>query len=178
MNRRVGLVILARLVLFFIYQQCTFWVHCIYLCFILIRWNERKNHMPILCLRCKTATRKELCYGVLIDKCPSCKGIWIDSGEELEALKRNKAIPIKYLMAVMEKELHNERRSLILHPNLCPKCSNVVIYFSQNGIHLDKCKTCGCIFFDADELEEFLKAYRNRPMWKKIKEWFSLYIWK
>jgi len=48
--------------------------------------EEFKKHFLNHCPKCGVGLAEEDLHGVKIDKCPSCKGIWLDHGE-LDALK-------------------------------------------------------------------------------------------
>lgn len=48
--------------------------------------EEFEKHFKCHCPKCGDKLVEEDFHGVKIDKCPSCKGIWLDDGE-LDALK-------------------------------------------------------------------------------------------
>ncbi len=89
---------------------------------------------------------------VEIDYCPSCKGIWLDSGE-LELLLENKSDdetiynfkPAKFLS---EKEYR------------CPICKKKMdkVEFEETGIIIDKCKNDHGLWFDKGELNSLLNV--------------------
>ena len=43
--------------------------------------EEFDKHFKCRCPKCGDKLREEDFHGVKIDKCPSCKGIWLDDGE-------------------------------------------------------------------------------------------------
>ncbi len=87
---------------------------------------------------------------VEIDYCPSCKGIWLDSGE-LELLMESKDVETKFKHFktagnIKEKKYH------------CPICNKKMdkVEFENSKIILDKCKNDHGLWFDKGELNSLL----------------------
>ena len=93
-------------------------------------------------------------HGIQLDWCPACKGIWFDHGE-LELLSDVlsgvdfTAPDIGYLKIVQTKE---EKRK-------CPRCSVVMakVIMNQKPPMLDACPEDHGFWFDANELQEYVK---------------------
>ena len=86
-----------------------------------------------------------------IDYCPSCGGIWLDSGElELlfEDLPRSRTFSESFKIQKYTKE--KIRR--------CPKCNKKMIkVLSSNKVLIDRCKNDHGLWFDKDELHTLVQ---------------------
>lgn len=86
-----------------------------------------------------------------IDYCPSCGGIWLDSGElELlfEDLPRSRTFSESFKIQKYTKE--KIRR--------CPKCNKKMIkVLSSNKVLIDRCKNDHGLWFDKDELQTLVQ---------------------
>ena len=49
---------------------------------------ERKSHY-LKCPKCGYSLITEEWFGVQIDQCPNCRGVWLDAGELEDVMKRN-----------------------------------------------------------------------------------------
>lgn len=116
----------------------------------------------IKCPKCNVEMKILKQGDVETDECPSCGGIWVDYGEEKQALEMNPSV-------FTVDDLHNLRR--IYKPlgrmekvkyYKCPHCNNFMWrknYMHPSGVIVDKCRDHGT-FFDKGELEkaiEFIK---------------------
>lgn len=109
------------------------------------------------CIRCATGMRKVVKDGVLIDRCPSCKGVWLDDGE-LEKLEAGKEMPHAVLLHQARKELREEAAKMVSIAGLCPRCQiKKLVQVHRRGVTLDCCPECGGFFFDATELERVME---------------------
>jgi Zn-finger nucleic acid-binding protein len=145
------------------------------------------------CIKCENVDlEKKNFYGIEVEKCPNCHGIWFDENEikdikeiDDENKKIDEFVPSKIEDSVNKKE--NLR---------CIKCDNIlstINYMGDSGIFIDKCSVCGGIWLDAGEftkicnylkiqesdlendLEKFSQAFKNakdisEEKDKKIKE--------
>ncbi len=98
-------------------------------------------------------------HNIQLDYCPHCKGIWFDEGE-IEML--SEALPdvdftapnIGYLKMVNVGE---EKRK-------CPRCSIIMekVIMNQKPPVLDACPSGHGYWFDANELQEYVKNNTTR----------------
>jgi Zn-finger nucleic acid-binding protein len=100
-------------------------------------------------------------FGVLVDTCPDCAGIFFDEGEvtairskgggrafyELDGLVQ----PCPFYFAPDEPNLYRKC------PN-CLACMRRVQYLYTSPITLDSCDSCGGVFIENGELQQ-MKAY-------------------
>ena len=94
---------------------------------------------------------------VLVDRCPSCHGVWLDKGE-LEAVQETLARDYSEELATVNLvarayELARQKTRPVAS---CPKCQSPMhaeeyAYCSQ--ILIDRCVTCSGIWLDAGELQ-------------------------
>ena len=86
--------------------------------------------------------------GVLIDVCPSCKGVWLDQGE-LNFFTQNKKILNHYEIKGLEANHKIVEK--------CPKCQSQMQAGRLPGFphQVEECLTCKGIFFDAHEFKKF-----------------------
>lgn len=87
---------------------------------------------------------------VEIDFCPSCKGIWLDSGElELLTGSLSKSDESKWFKSV--KSINEAKYR-------CPICNKKMdkVEFGDSKVIIDKCKNDHGLWFDKGELDSLL----------------------
>ena len=100
------------------------------------------------CPKClKEEMRKETYENIEIDRCPVCKGMYLDRGE---------------LKALLGKGQGNVADNLGFSPTsdamdameaTCPRCNQKMIMAKAPGdVDVNLCKNCGAIFLDQGEL--------------------------
>lgn len=110
------------------------------------------------CIRCKTKMRKVERDGVLVDRCPECGGIWLDSGE-LEMFEKGARHEDAVIMHQARKELLAEAKRLVTLVGFCPKCEKTRLHqVKKRGVEMDVCGHCGGIYFDEGELDQMLEG--------------------
>jgi Zn-finger nucleic acid-binding protein len=98
----------------------------------------------MLCPRCKTVElteKKAEQFGLKLDVCGQCRGVWFDGGELERALGMGGK---KLKVPVAAPAQHME----------CPRCTNADLYnFDYPGtkVAIDMCKKCGGIWLDGGE---------------------------
>lgn len=102
---------------------------------------------------------------VLVDRCPSCRGIWLDKGELetiQETLERDYSEELAKVNVVARAyELARQKARPVAS---CPKCQNSMhaeeyAYCSQ--ILIDRCVKCGGIWLDGGELQALEKFFER-----------------
>ncbi|NIM18161.1 MAG: hypothetical protein GTO45_39670 [Candidatus Aminicenantes bacterium] len=111
------------------------------------------NQQKFDCPKCKKPTLSNFntSEGVVVDFCDQCFGIWFDKDELANYIELSKDIP-------EIKEMKEQARKTGL---ACPKCKGTLEelpFSSQTNILVDRCESCGGIFFDAGEIIEAEKA--------------------
>lgn len=93
---------------------------------------------------------------VVVDRCPSCRGIWLDSGELKtiqETIEHDYSEQLNQINVVARAYEMARQKSL---PDIrCPKCQgelNPKEYAYCSQILIDRCADCGGVWLDAGEL--------------------------
>ena len=92
-------------------------------------------------------------HGVEIDYCPSCSGIWLDSGE-LELLFEDQDEREKVISSFHLDQEHTEK------PYKCPICKkkmDKVYVGDKKELLIDRCPDNDGLWFDKGELKDILK---------------------
>ncbi|MCD6233086.1 zf-TFIIB domain-containing protein [bacterium] len=114
----------------------------------------------MVCPLCKTELKKAIFYGVEVDYCPKCLGLWFDK-DELRQAKDKKDKDLNWLDIDLWKDETQFRISPL--QKICPKCG-VPLYEVRYGdadIRVDVCNLCEGIWLDRGEFKkiiDYLKA--------------------
>jgi uncharacterized protein len=110
------------------------------------------------CLRCHAKMRKVVKDQILIDQCPECGGMWLDSGE-LEMMEKGASLEKAEIMQQARRELLRDAERVASVVGFCPACEKEKLHpVKKRGIELDVCRHCGGMFFDEGELEPMLEG--------------------
>jgi Zn-finger nucleic acid-binding protein len=96
--------------------------------------------------------------GIVIDRCPTCGGIWFDLGELREILE-NKTLDTKPLIKEDKARAHvdvHTRKTVC-----CPRDGFAMMEIhdpAQKHIAYELCMMCGGIFLDSGELKDLSKV--------------------
>ncbi len=104
------------------------------------------------CPECNTVKLSEKSYRsgrLILDRCESCKGIWFDSGELEQVLRKHAEKSFDFPKLAYE----NKSRP-------CPKCNQALFEFCYPGttVFIDMCKSCRGIWLDDNEWKEISLA--------------------
>lgn len=100
--------------------------------------------------------------GVLVDRCPTCEGIWLDGGE-LNMLQHHEEKSIEELHMEAAAEAVEEKQRLVTAMDMCPACQKSALEESLlAGVELDVCPSCNGMYFDWGELNKVLKLTESR----------------
>lgn len=135
-----------------------------------------------------TLTSEKYEGDVVIDRCSSCGGIWLDSGE------------LKTIQETMEHDYSEELKRINIvarafemarqkaRPEIqCPKCQaalNPKEYCYCSQILIDRCANCGGVWLDAGELqalEQFFEeaaAEEKEEQEAKLHHGFFASLWE
>ena len=100
--------------------------------------------------------------GVELDRCRSCRGVWLD-GRELSKLieARGREFPPDFVAAVRERLEGAPRGALVQtedrEPRHCPRCDvplRIFNYAYSTGVMVDRCPVCKGIWTDKGEIEQ------------------------
>ena len=107
---------------------------------------------------------------VEIDKCPKCRGIWLDPGE-LEQIQKTQEVDHSARLEVgenVEAATYNRDRQLTASAIKCPTCDILMEKHEHDEnslIVIDFCSKCHGIWLDEGELEA-LEIYYEREKLK------------
>lgn len=124
------------------------------------------------CPRCQAQLKVETYRGIEVDRCPKCKGMWLDYGE-LEQLEDTVYDQDESKGILMIRSFESELP--------CPKCENPMQRFSYRAydLELDFCEQEHGVWLDAEEENQILKLMKQRgkDLNRKLsaeKEWGAL----
>jgi len=108
------------------------------------------------CPKCKNTElieKKVKKKNTLLDHCPSCKGMWFDSGELAEVISA-RAVPSLTVPKYAPKQENM----------ICPRCVEPLYVFCYPGtvILVDMCSSCNGVWLDDQELQEIHAARKAR----------------
>lgn len=140
------------------------------------------------CLRCGTAMDWEAYEGVAIDRCPECRGVWLDR-EELADILGAREVEFgperrEALRVAEERHLRAPEAVADEEPLPCPKCRRTMEknrYPYALSVVIDRCERgCG-LWLDAGELdfvqiavegtEDEVEAYMNDHAQERGDRW-------
>ena len=112
------------------------------------------------CPFCQQALLLETVAETEVDRCPGCKGVWLDTGEG-EALTCPVGLNQEDLGALLDDTLQEQPPRA--EPLDCPRCGTKMWLenFAKSSVEIDRCK-CG-VWLDAGELEK-IQSYRRARM--------------
>jgi len=119
----------------------------------------------MLCPFCQESLEKAIFYGVEIDYCPKCLGLWFEE-DELRLAKDKKDKDLNWL----DIDLWKEKRKFKISRNsrLCPFCRLPLytVNYGDSEIKIDLCNLCSGIWLDRGEFKKIIEYLRERKDYK------------
>ncbi|MCH8741565.1 zf-TFIIB domain-containing protein [Patescibacteria group bacterium] len=113
------------------------------------------------CPFCKENLEKAIFYGVEIDYCPKCLGLWFEE-EELRLAKDKKDESLNWL----DIDLWKERKKFKISKGqkLCPSCRLPFyeVNYGDSKISVDFCNICLGVWLDRGEFRKIIEYLRKR----------------
>ena len=146
-----------------------------------------KSETSYVCPACSAKLNQYEVYGIGIEGCPKCKGLWMDK-DELRKLKDRSDQGSWRTLEWMDDEVDAiEKSQAVASKQMCPKCQQTRLIstsFGDSKTIIDWCPSCQGTWLDRDEFQDivdFLKSKLNamssedmtKEVYKEIKE-----IWK
>jgi|GEM_PF-165157 len=158
----------------------------------------------MICPYCQEDLEKTIFYGVEIDHCPKCLGLWLEENE-LELAKDKKDEDLKWL----DIDLWKDKKKFNISPaftevstdklqhKLCPFCRLPLyeVSYGDSGIDrahknlcapvkIDLCNLCSGIWLDRGEFKKIIEYLRKRKDYevldgfskRVIKEFWEIFI--
>ena len=110
-----------------------------------------------MCPRCDEPLVAFEFKGVEIDRCVSCGGTWLDTGE-LEWLAEQAGVG----PGPISEALHAEKRRGARTGLACPRCRrrmNAVNIGAESAVELDRCRHEHGLWFDQGEMEKVIASF-------------------
>jgi membrane associated rhomboid family serine protease/Zn-finger nucleic acid-binding protein len=104
----------------------------------------------------------------VIDICPSCRGMWFDSGEFVDfvsALAETQKVPNVHTPLFEPRHVETPEK-LDEAKRLCPRCSLTMQKFNyayDSNIMLDRCPSCNGIWTDSGEAQRVARHLKCNP---------------
>lgn len=115
----------------------------------------------MLCPHCKASLDKAIFYGVEIDYCPNCLGLWFEE-DELRLAKDDKDRDLRWLDIDLWKK--EEQFKITSGQKLCPGCRLQLyqVNYGDSGIAVDLCNICHGIWLDRGEFKKIADYLRQK----------------
>jgi uncharacterized protein len=107
------------------------------------------------CVKCTSILDKSMVGDVEVDLCPSCGGLWLDSGE-LEKLGHGSPDDVAKLKNALVGSEAPEPPSDTTTP--CVACDGKLKEMKLGGVTIEFCGSCNGIFLDKGELDQAIAA--------------------
>ena len=121
----------------------------------------------MLCPICKIKLEKSIFYGVEVDYCPSCLGLWFEE-EELRWAKDVKERNLRWL----DIDLWKDKTKFKINRGIriCPSCRLPLyeIYYSDSRIIVDLCNLCYGIWLERSEFKKIIRYLKEKADWEIV----------
>ena len=113
------------------------------------------------CPLCKKELEKAIFYGVEVDYCPNCLGLWFEE-DELRLAKDEKDKNLNWLDIDLWKR--KNKFKVYLGERLCPACRLPLyeVYYGDSRIIVDFCSLCKGIWLDRGEFKRITDYLRKK----------------
>ncbi|MBM4272559.1 MAG: hypothetical protein FJ139_10475 [Deltaproteobacteria bacterium] len=129
-----------------------------------IKHAKLQENTKYSCPACKNNLDLFKVYGLQIESCSACHGIWFDK-EELRKLKDKVDEDSWGNLNWMDDEIEAiEKTSAMLSERLCPKCQDsklVSTHFGNSQTIIDWCQKCHGVWLDRNEFENITQYSRD-----------------
>lgn len=100
------------------------------------------------CPKCrKQAMEAESYAGVAVERCPACKGLYLDRGELLKLIGQEQGNVADQLKFSPTSDMMDDL------PAHCPRCDqDMIAAAAPGGVTVNLCRSCAAIFLDQGEL--------------------------
>ncbi len=113
------------------------------------------------CPLCKKSLEEAIFYGVEIDYCPKCLGLWFEE-EELRWAKDERDKDLNWV----DIDLWEKETSFKISPSqkFCPSCrfSLYTVTYGDSKIKVDLCNLCRGIWLDRGEFKKIIEYLRKK----------------
>ena len=125
-------------------------------------FNSQTTHM---CPACEANLNLYTVYGIKIEGCPECKGVFLDR-DELRKLKDKSERGSWTTLRWMDDEVESIGKvNAMPSKRLCPKCKNeklISTSFGDSTIIIDWCPNCRGTWLDRGEFQEIVDHLKDK----------------
>ena len=126
--------------------------------------SRLKSETTGVCPACEANLNLYDLYGIEIEGCPRCKGLWLEK-EELKKLKDRSDSGSWRTLRWMDDEVEAiEKTNAVPSGRVCPKCQGeklVCTSFGDSRVMLDWCPSCHGVWLDRGDFQEMLSYLRE-----------------
>ncbi|MCS6829567.1 MAG: zf-TFIIB domain-containing protein [Armatimonadota bacterium] len=112
----------------------------------------------LLCPDCRIEMQPQRYYGVTVDVCPACAGVWFDEAE----IRMLKQVDPLVLLTIEERAYPDVKYNPEETVNRrCPRCAILLrpfFYLYDSPVELDRCEQCHGIWIEDGELHKMHEA--------------------
>ena len=121
----------------------------------------------MVCPICKKDLEKAIFYGVEVDYCSQCLGLWLEE-EELRWAKDIKDRNLRWLDVDLWKD--KTKFKISKGERVCPSCRLplYVVYYSDSKFIVDLCNLCYGIWLDRGEFKKIIGYLKEKADWEVI----------
>jgi Zn-finger nucleic acid-binding protein len=126
----------------------------------------------MICPICKTNLKKEIFYGIEVNYCPQCLGLWFEN-DELREAKDEKDKELNWLDIDLWQDEKKFKISKTI--KICPSCS-VPLYKVNYGdlqILVDVCNLCCGIWLDRGEFKNIIAYLKRKGQYEALNGYFK-----
>ncbi len=130
-----------------------------------IKGAELEGGTDYTCPACDAKLNRYRAFGVCIEGCPECKGIWLEKDELRKLKDRALREPWTDLRWVDDEVDALQRAAAMPSRRTCPRCAKQRLVSAALGgsrIIVDRCPSCEGTWLDRDEFRELTRHLRER----------------
>ena len=125
-----------------------------------IKGAKLKSETKYLCPACKANLNLYTVFGIEIEACSKCKGIFLEKGELRRLKDKSKKASWQTLRWMDDEVEAVGKTNAMPSKRLCPKCKGIEMLatsFGDSRIIIDWCPQCYATWLDRDEFQEIVR---------------------
>ncbi len=130
-----------------------------------IKGAELKSETTYMCPACRANFNLYTVYGIEIEGCPKCKGVFLDR-DELRALKDRSEKGTWQTLRWIDDEVEAiDKANAMPSKRVCPKCKGIELVstnFGNSPMIIDWCPSCHGTWLDRDEFQGIIQCLRDK----------------
>ena len=127
------------------------------------------------CPSCKTTFKKALFYGVEIDYCPKCLGVFFEQ-DELRQAKDERDRDLNWVDVNLWEDL--KKMNISKEKKLCPKCKLPLyeVNYDKSKIMVDVCNVCKGVWLDRGEFKKIVSYLKDKAFYDTFKNYNKVFV--